>query len=80
MARPKRVVELPKELAEPTPTQVVQQMEKAFHPNHGQKVTVDEFFSEWNRVAKHFQSASELNEGQKPLLKAILKSFSLLKE
>lgn len=77
MARPRKIVELPKELTEQTPTQTVRQMEKAFHPS---KVTVDEFFNEWNRVAKHFQNASELNEGQKPLLKAILKSFSLLKE
>lgn len=77
MPRPRKVVP---EQVQPTPTQTVQQMEKAFHPNQAEKVTVDEFVHKWNSMFHLFSGGISLDENRKPLVKAVLKQLNLLKE
>ena len=80
MPRPRKIVEVPNVQPGTEQVQVIQQMEKAFHPNHGKKVTVDEFVAEWNRLSPHFAGGIQLDESRKPLVRAVLGSLSLLKE
>jgi hypothetical protein len=77
MARPRKVAMEP---AQTTPTQVIQQMEKAFHQDHWKKVTVDEFVGEWNRLSPHFAGGMQLGDNRKSLVRAVLGSLSLLME
>lgn len=68
----------PRQLAsDQTPTHIIQQVESANLPP---KVAVDEFIDRWNSIFHLFAGGVKLDDSKKPLVKAVLKHFDVLKE